>query len=116
MRRFIGDDRPDLTEIFADVLNLLSDAKEKFQIPFELPGDDGFSACVGRIHVPIVTGADEVMDLHGRTLPVTIQATVALFQTVGVPGNFIMKETRTVVLEIDAFGSGVGGLGVFRGC
>ena len=35
----------------------------------------------------------EMIDVHhGRVLPVTVHAAVALFQTAGVPGDLVMDE------------------------
>ena len=98
-----GDDGADFAEVFADGFHLEGGTHEEFQIAFQvadLAGDTGGVEAV----------ADEVMDMHlVRLLAVAIHPAVALLHAVGVPGNLEVDQLGTVVLQVDAFGGGIGG-------
>ena len=99
---WLGDDRADLAEVFADRFDLQRCAQEKLQIAFQVAGGlprFGF----------VKAGADEVVDVHLRMLlPVTVNAAVALLHPIRVPRNFVMNELPAVILQVDAFGGSIG--------
>ena len=53
--------------------------------------------------LPLAVGGEEAL------LPVAVDAPVALLQPVRVPRDFVVDEPVAVVLEVQAFGGGVGG-------
>ena len=53
--------------------------------------------------LPLAVGREEAL------LPVAVDTPVALLQPVRVPRDFVVDEPVAVVLEVDAFGGGVGG-------
>ena len=85
----------------ADGFDLLDRAQQKFQIAFE----------VARLALDGIAGIlpesfpDEVMDQDFRVaLPVTIDAAVALLHPVRIPGDLVVNEARTVILQINPLG------------
>ena len=99
---WLGDDRSDLAEVFADGFDLQRGAQEKLQIAFQVAGGlprFGFAEAV----------ADEVVDVHLRMLlAVAVDAAVALLHPVWVPGDFVVNELPAVILQVDAFGGSIG--------
>src|SRR5436305_13923288 len=58
----------------------------------------------------LVGTADKVSDIDdGCSLAMAINAAIALLQTVGVPGNLVVNEMGAVILQVNTFGSGIGG-------
>ena len=97
-----GDDRADFAQIFADGFDLERGAHEEFQIAFQVADLARGLRCVE-------AGADEVVDVHLiGLLPVAVHAAVALFHPVWVPRDFVVNQLRAVILQVDAFGGGIG--------
>lgn len=99
----IGDDRPDLPEILADILDLDCGAEEKLKITFKIAG------CLAGFR-GIKAFANEVEDVNLVVLlSVPIHPAVPLLHAVRVPRDFVVDEAMAVVLEIDTLGGCVGG-------
>ena len=101
----LGNDGADFAQIFADLLDLLGGAVEKLQV-----GGEGGTGAFCEFGILAKTGGYEVVDVHfGCMLTVSVDAAVALFQAVGVPGDLVVDKAVAVALEVDAFAGGVGG-------
>src|SRR5579862_7191864 len=49
-----------------------------------------------------------MIDFHlGFSLPMTVNSTIPLFHAIGVPGYLVVNEAGTMILQVDALGSGI---------
>ena len=100
---WLGDDGANLAEVFADGFHLEGGTHEEFEIAFQIADLAGGTGGVE-------AAADEVVDMHlVGLLTVAIHAAIALLHAVGVPGNLEVDQAGAVVLQVDAFGGGIGG-------
>jgi hypothetical protein len=111
------DDRSDLSQVLTDLVDLEHGAHEELQVALQLAGG---GSGLG-VNLAAEAGADEVVDRDViGALAVAVDAAVALLQPVGVPGDLVMNQVGAVVLQVDAFGGGVGreqdAHRRFRGC
>ncbi len=109
----VGQHRAVAAQVFPDRLDLLRHPHQELQVGVQVGGPTGER----RLLPLLVALADEVVDedlplaVGGEEalLPVAVDAPVALLQPVRVPRNFVVDEPGAVVLEVQAFGGGVGG-------
>ena len=109
----IGQHRAVAAQVFPDRLDLLRHPHQELQVGVQVRGPAGER----RLLPLLVALADEVVDedlpltVGGEEalLPVAVDAPVALLQPVRVPRDFVVDEPVAVVLEVQAFGGGVGG-------
>ena len=102
----LGDDRPDLAQVFPDRLDLAGDPHQEFEVGFQVADRLGEVALL-----PILVAlGDEVVDVDlRRLLPVAVDAPVALLHAVGVPRDFVVDQPGAVVLQVQPLAGGVGG-------
>ncbi|WP_158244668.1 hypothetical protein, partial [Pseudomonas sp. GP01-A4] len=77
-------------KVFPNLVNLLAGPKEEVKVGFETTP---FACC-------LEPATDEVIDLAGALLAVTVDASVSLLHPVWIPRDFDVDELVTVVLEI----------------
>jgi hypothetical protein len=103
----VGDDGTDFAEVLSDGIDFFDHANEEFEIIFEFAG---FSADVQGASGGVESGPDEVIDLHFfGALSMSVDASISLFESIGVPWDFVMDEVGAMVLQVNPFGGGVSG-------
>ncbi len=94
-----GDHVAGAAEVLPDLVDLPDGDAEELQLVFE-----------GALRRVLPAVRDEVEDIHlRRRLAVPVDAAVALFQPVRVPGDLPVQQPVAVVLKVDALAGRVGG-------